>query len=208
MGTRRMPNDKIIAQAVGICKTAFLIVDANADDMPIIYSNEAFTELTGYEPKEVLGRNCRFLQEEDRDQPGLDTIRDALAQREACRVIVRNYRKDGSMFLNELTIAPLYDEPGKITHFVGGQNKVPYENLAQLRDIALARIERLTEREREILSMVVDGLSNKGVARALEISPRTAEKHRQQILRKMEVKSIAVLTRYAVAAEHGERPGL
>ena len=129
------------------------------------------------------------------------TLRQAMTRHESSRAILRNYRKDGTLILNEVAISPLRDAAGTVTHFVGCQARLPYESLAQLRDDALARMERLTEREREVLSMLVEGHSNKAVAQLLAISPRTAEKHRQHILRKMEMSSVAMLVRYAMAAE-------
>lgn len=200
---RAAVSEAIMAQALAQSLTAFLITDAREADFPIVYANDAFLDLTGYNRKEIYGRNCRFLQGDDRDQPGRETVQRALSRHEPYRVIFRNYRKDGTLFLNELAIAPLRDEKGTVTHFVGSQNKVPYENLALLRDEALALLEQLTAREREVLSMMVDGQGNKSVARSLHISPRTAEKHRQRVLRKMGVGSVATLTQYAIAAEHG-----
>ncbi|MFP4252661.1 MAG: EAL domain-containing protein [Guyparkeria sp.] len=101
-----------------------IIADARQPDQPIVYVNSAFTEITGYRADEVLGRNCRFLQGEETDPGAIDQIRHGLAAREPVRVLLRNYRKDGSLFWNELHIAPVEDESGEITHFVGLQNDV------------------------------------------------------------------------------------
>lgn len=100
------------------------LVDAQADDMPIVYVNTAFEELTGYSCNEIIGRNCRFLQGDDRNQPDLDILRDAIKKQRACTVILRNYRKDGSRFWNELRISPIFDSDGQVTYFVGIQNDV------------------------------------------------------------------------------------
>src|SRR3989339_1216983 len=86
---------------------------------PIVYLNPAFERITGYSHDEMIGRDCRFLQGKDDDQPGLDKIRKALKNHEACRAVVRNYRKDGTMFWNELYLSPVKDEKGKATHYVG-----------------------------------------------------------------------------------------
>ena len=196
-------SETIMAQALAQSIVPFLICDARAKDFPTVYANDAFLDLTGYKRKEILGRNCRFLQGDDRNQPGREIVRQALSRHENSRVIFRNYQKDGTLFLNELAIAPLCDEKGTVTHFVGVQNRVPYENLALLHDEALVRLERLTSRERQVLSKMVDGQGNKAVARTLHISPRTAEKHRQRVLRKMGLTSVATLTRYAIAADQG-----
>ncbi|MEQ8676131.1 MAG: PAS domain S-box protein [Aggregatilineales bacterium] len=100
------------------------IVDAQQDDLPIIYANDAFVDITGYTQDEIIGRNCRFLQKDDRDQPGLTVIREAIKQQIACNTRIRNYRKDGTLFWNQLHIAPIQSASGTITHFIGIQQDV------------------------------------------------------------------------------------
>lgn len=95
-----------------------LICDARQADMPIIYANPSFERLTGYMATEAMGRNCRFLQGDDRDQPGSERMRDALAKGEACTVLMRNYRKDGQAFLNELHLTPVRDAEDQLTHYM------------------------------------------------------------------------------------------
>jgi PAS domain S-box-containing protein len=80
--------------------------------------------MTGYALEEVLGRNCRFLQGEDTDQPGLSLIRDALRDRRECVSVLKNYRKDGTPFWNELSLSPIRNREGEVTHFVGIQTDV------------------------------------------------------------------------------------
>lgn len=101
-----------------------LIADALAEDQPICYVNVAFERITGYASAEILGKNCRVLQREDREQPQLEILRDALASGEPCAVELRNYRKDGTLFWNSLGIAPVQDDSGKTTHFIGIQNDI------------------------------------------------------------------------------------
>jgi PAS domain S-box-containing protein len=110
-------------------------------NQPIIYANRAFERITGYESHEVLGMNCRLLQREDQDQPGLDQIRQAVAQGKACQVVLRNYRKDGSLFYNELAISPVLSPEGAVTHYVGVQNDIT-DRMAAEQVLAL-RTERL-----------------------------------------------------------------
>lgn len=100
------------------------ITDPNQPDNPVIYANPAYERLTGYQIDEIIGRNCRFLQGTDRHQPALKQLRAAIKTGEQCQAILRNYRKDGTMFLNELTIYPLHDFFGNLTHFVGVQRDV------------------------------------------------------------------------------------
>jgi diguanylate cyclase (GGDEF)-like protein/PAS domain S-box-containing protein len=85
----------------------------------VVYVNPAFCRLTGYEPHELLGRNLRVLQGDDRDQPELDALREALRHAEPARALLRNQRKDGTVFVNDMQIYPLKNGDGKVTHFVG-----------------------------------------------------------------------------------------
>jgi diguanylate cyclase (GGDEF)-like protein/PAS domain S-box-containing protein len=122
-----------------------IIADAQRPDMPITYMNPAFEALTGYPPGEVLGRNCRFLQGLDRDQPEIQQIRTALQQGRGCEVILRNYKKDGTMFWNQLHIAPVRNDVGVITHFVGAQKDISQQVAANARIAQLAFYDPLTE---------------------------------------------------------------
>ena len=111
-------------RALEAAGNGILISDAEMPDNPIIFCNEAFTAITGYTREEVIGKNCRFLQGEDRQQPAIARLREAIAQGKPIQEILRNYRKDGSLFWNELTITPVTDHKGKVTHFIGVQNDV------------------------------------------------------------------------------------
>lgn len=105
-----------------------VLSDARAPDMPITYVNPVFERMTGYSSAEVLGRNCRFLQGGDLNQPGLVTIREAVKNQTNGYALLRNYRKDGSLFLNELFISPVKDAEGVITHFLGIQHLRVWED--------------------------------------------------------------------------------
>lgn len=106
-------------QAIEFSPSGVTIADAIDPDYPLIYVNPAFLKTTGYRLEEVLGRNCRFLQGDDRDQPELRLIRMALREHRSCTVTLRNYRKNGEMFYNELRIAPIFSSEGELTHYVG-----------------------------------------------------------------------------------------
>nr|AML78283.1 putative LOV domain-containing protein [Gloeochaete wittrockiana] len=95
------------------------IVITKLDTETIIYASEAFSRITGYAKKEVLGRNCRFLQGENTDPATIEEVRCAIRERRGCQVGILNYRKDGLQFWNMLTITPLKDIYGKITSFAG-----------------------------------------------------------------------------------------
>lgn len=106
-------------QAIEASPTGVSIADATLPDMPLIYVNPSFERQTGYSALDAIGRNCRFLQKDDRDQPALDDIRQALAEHKPVKVVLRNYRKNGEMFYNELSLAPIFDEHGRLTYYVG-----------------------------------------------------------------------------------------
>ncbi|WP_420601141.1 ATP-binding protein [Flagellimonas sp.] len=101
-----------------------VIADAKMDRFPIIYTNKAFEKITGYRMKEVLGMNCNFLQSDDRHQREIETIRQALTSGTSCNVTLRNYKKNGSMFWNQLSITPVKNKNGELTHFIGIQSDV------------------------------------------------------------------------------------
>jgi len=112
-------NTELLRQAVAASNDGLVIADARLPDMPLVYVNPAFERLTGYRADEVLGKNCRFLQREDTNQDGLDEVRVALKRGASCMVTLRNYRKNGSMFWNELSLAPIMERSGQAKHFVG-----------------------------------------------------------------------------------------
>ena len=115
---------RLLDRAVAASSNGIVITDPNLPDDPIVYVNPSFEDVTGYAAEDVLGRNCRFLQGEDREQAQLEQLRAALAEGEGCRVVLRNYKKDGTLFWNELHVSPVHDDEGSLTHFVGVQNDV------------------------------------------------------------------------------------
>jgi diguanylate cyclase (GGDEF)-like protein/PAS domain S-box-containing protein len=116
---REQADLRLLRRAVQATDNGIVIADARAEDQPVVYVNPAFEQITGYRAGEIVGRNCRVLQGEDADQPGVAAIRNALADQRETRVVLRNYRSDGAMFWNEFRLAPVRDEAGTLTHFVG-----------------------------------------------------------------------------------------
>ncbi len=115
---RNSSSLRLYKSAVEATGEGVLITEAR-DDQPIIYCNQSFVEMTGYEEAEILGRNCRFLNHSEPDQPEVRKIRGAILRKEPIRITVRNYRKDGTEFWNNLVINPILDWRGKTSHFVG-----------------------------------------------------------------------------------------
>lgn len=119
-------NEKLrmYEQAMNAANTGIVITDARQKDNPIIFANQGFEKMTGYAKDEIVGRNCRFLQDDDREQDALDEVRSLISEGNEGHAPLRNYRKDGSLFWNDLHIAPIKDIDGEITHFVGIQNDI------------------------------------------------------------------------------------
>ncbi|MEL6468729.1 MAG: PAS domain S-box protein [Cyanobacteria bacterium J06623_4] len=117
---QRLP-DHIFQQAIEHAAGGLVICDAQQPDIPIIYASPSFETLTGYTAGEVLGKNCRFLQGNETHQLGTSDIRAAIAAGTGCKVLLHNYRKSGQPFWNELTLAPLVNPQGTVTHYVGTQ---------------------------------------------------------------------------------------
>ena len=106
-------------QALAASRGAIVVTDPNEPDNPIVYANPAFERVTGYSIEEAVGKNCRFLQGEDRDQPALEELRAAIREGRECQAILRNYKKDGTLFWNGFSISPVHDEEGNLANFVG-----------------------------------------------------------------------------------------
>ena len=117
-GARAASNSRLLAAAVEGAPVAYAIVDALQPDMPLVYVNDYFVELTGYQPAEVIGRNCRFLQGPDTDSRDVDRIRDAIARKQPLYLELVNYRKDGQPFWNGMLLRPIRAANGTVTHFV------------------------------------------------------------------------------------------
>lgn len=111
-----------------------VITDAKAVDNPIVCVNPAFEQTTGYRADEILGRNCRLLQNDDREQPGREVASYAVRNDTQCEAQFRNYRKDGQLFWTHLHIFPVVDDSGDITHFAGIQQDITANKEA--RDVA------------------------------------------------------------------------
>jgi diguanylate cyclase (GGDEF)-like protein/PAS domain S-box-containing protein len=119
---------RLLRRAVESTDNGIVIADARLPDLPLVYVNPSFEQMTGYGAAEVLGSNCRFLQGTDQEQVGLQSLRLAIAEQREARVVLRNYRKDGTLFWNELHLAPVQDEDGSVSHFVGIQTDVSHRH--------------------------------------------------------------------------------
>lgn len=120
-----------LAQAIANVTIGIVITDPNLPNNPVIFVNPAFTTLTGYTSDEIMGNNCRCLQGPKTDPVAVRQIGEAIRRRESITRTLINYRKDGTPFWNELMVNPVFDEQGKLTHFVGFQTDVTARKLAE-----------------------------------------------------------------------------
>ena len=123
----------LLKKAVDASSEGIVIAEREGDDNILIYVNKAFERLTGYEADEILFQDCRFLQAGDRDQQALNDLKRALEHDESARVVIRNYRKDGSLFWNELSISPVFNEQDQLMYYIGVQKDVTAQMEAEQR---------------------------------------------------------------------------
>ena len=147
-----MINAQLLQMAINTSNDGIVIAEKEGDqDKILIYVNPAFERLTGYSSEEILYQDCRFLQSGDRDQQALPLIRDALNREGSCREILRNYRKDGTPFWNELSLSTVKNPADGQTYFVGVQKDVTVQVKTQQR---VAQLEgQLAELQAELAAL-------------------------------------------------------
>ena len=149
---------RLLERAVTASTNSISITDPSQPDSPLVYVNPAFERTTGYAAEEVLGRNCRFLQGKDRDQPALGALRAAIREERHCTVVLKNYHKNGTLFYNELSVYPVRDENDRVMNFVGVQNDITERRRTEeaLREIRRAERRRIA---RDLHDIVLQDLS-------------------------------------------------
>ena len=147
--------DDLVHEAFDAVNNLVVVTDMRAADNPLVVVNQNFVDTTGYERDEIIGHNCRFLQtrpDGTRDDSGgiqdeaLEKLRTAVRRGSSTNVLMRNYRKDGTLFYNRLFLTPIRNGAGEVTHFIGVQNDVT-EEVVQRRDV---------ERQRHLLQSFFD----------------------------------------------------
>ncbi|MFJ2982892.1 MULTISPECIES: PAS domain-containing protein [unclassified Pseudomonas] len=139
-----MINAKLLQLMVEHSNDGIVVAEQEGNDSILIYVNPAFERLTGYCADDILYQDCRFLQGEANDQEGLAKIREAIREGRPCRQVLRNYRKDGSLFWNELSITPVYNEADQLTYYIGIQRDVTAQIFAE---------EKVRELETEVAEL-------------------------------------------------------
>jgi PAS domain S-box-containing protein len=118
---------KVLLKAIDNVAEGISIADASEPDLPLVYVNQGFYKITGYSAEEVIGKNCRFLQGPDTNKEEVKKIRDSIKNNTSCVVELENYKKDGTMFWNRLSMVPLFDGKKNLTHYVGIQSDITIE---------------------------------------------------------------------------------
>lgn len=144
----------LLIHALDASISGVILTDNQQPDNPIIYCNKAFEHITGYERHEIIGHNCRFLQKDDRNQIQRSILREAVAKGESVVVEIRNYKKDGTLFWNELYMSAIKDTNGKTCYFIGVQNditrrKKAEQELKHQQELMERRIEERTQSLKE-----------------------------------------------------------
>jgi len=132
---------QVLSKILDSCINGVSLADPDQEDMPLVYINKAFEDITGYSREETLGRNCRFLQGDDRDQEQIDKLREAIKNKVPVEVTLKNYKKNGELFYNHLKMMPLFDSNGNLLYFLGVQHDATEqiktdEEIKRLRSLA------------------------------------------------------------------------
>ncbi|SDL39167.1 PAS domain-containing sensor histidine kinase [Pedobacter antarcticus] len=159
-----LTDQVLLEKVVEAANTGIVITDNLLPDNPIIYCNPAFERLSGYSREEIIGHNCRFLQNQDRKQESRKTVREAIARGESCMVEFRNYNKSGELFYNELYLSAVKDDKGCVTNFIGIQNDITDRRKAEQAlqlyynetDRKVVERTRMLKENEEYLSSIVE----------------------------------------------------
>ena len=180
---------KIRDNALASADNGIIISDAQQSNTPIIYCNAAFEKITGYKKEEVYGKNCNFLQSDDRHQSEIMTMKNAIEKGKSCKVVLRNYKKDGTLFWNEVAITPILNQKNELTHFIGVQNDVTKR----------IKEEHLKNKIRGILELITYDKSLKTIANSIL---ETVEAHIKDSIVSVQLLNKQTKTLYTLAAPH------
>lgn len=139
-------RNELLLQLVESAQDGIVVAEKEGEDTILVYVNPAFERLTGYSLDDIMYQDCRFLQGKETDVDAVKVIRDAIDDQAPVRTVLKNYRKDGSEFWNELSVTPFYDQVEQLTYYIGIQKDVTAQvELSLELEEARATIKRLTE---------------------------------------------------------------
>jgi PAS domain S-box-containing protein len=192
-----------ILESIQFSPIAAVISDPLLPDNPIIAVNEAFCVLTGYPPEEIIGRNCKFLAGAATESWLTERIRKGIEERKPVLVEILNYKRDGTQFRNAVLVAPVFDSAGELEYFIGSQVEIDDETsgLSSSRhQSAVALVNQLSPRQRQILKQMAAGFRTKQIAYQLSLSEKTVQMHRMLMFKKLATSNAADAVRIAVEA--------
>ncbi len=195
--------DPEVTGLIDTSPVASVISNPRLPDNPIVASNRAFSDLTGYEPDEIIGRNCRFLSGPGTEPWLTEVITNGVLERKPVLVEILNYKKDGTPFRNAVVVAPIFGDEGELEYFFGSQVELDEESKGpsvNRSERAVRKVKELSRRQLEVMSMVAGGLRNKQIAYELGLSEKTVKMHRGIAMEKLGVSSAADMIRLAVEA--------
>lgn len=144
-------RSELLLQLVENAQDGIVLAEKEGDDTILVYVNPAFEKLTGYNSEDILYQDCRFLQGDNTDQGAVKAIREAINKDDPVRTVLKNYRKDGTAFWNELSVTPFYDEVDHITYYIGIQKDVTTQvELALELEAAKDEIKRLKANQADL----------------------------------------------------------
>ena len=199
--TARKEAEEVIRlsdRSIQSASNGIVIVDATKKDYPVISVNKAFENMSGYPADEILGRNCRFLQRDDRNQPEITEFQKAIKAGLPVHVILRNYKKDGTLFWNEVRVSPVRNENGKLTHFIGVMND--YTETKQAKEALQRAHDELEVRVKERTAELFE--ANKALKQQITERKRAedqARKHQEELAH---VQRIATMGEMATGLAH------
>ena len=192
-----------LVDSIRLSPIAAVISNPRLADNPIIATNRAFCELTGYEDSEIIGRNCKFLAGPATEPWLTDRIRAGVREHRPVLVEILNYKRCGTPFRNAVLVAPVFDASGTLCYFLGSQVELAEDDIGPNSNrhyLAVERVKLLTPRQREILQLIAAGHRTKQIAYALTLSEKTVKMHRSLLLANLHTSNIADAIRIAVEA--------
>ena len=182
---------------------ASIISNPRLPDNPIVGVNKAFCELTGYDPDEILGRNCRFLAGPATEPWLTERIHRGTLNRKPTLVEILNYKRCGTPFRNAVLVAPIFLPDGELQYFLGSQVELDDDSaglLSSRHHRAREIVGTLSPRQREVLQQISAGYRSKQISFNLGLSEKTVKMHRSLILEKIGTHNVADAIRLAVEA--------
>ena len=154
---------RIYELAINSSSDGIILTDPQLPDNPVIFVNPAFLNTTGYSKEEVIGKNCRFLQGNERNQPELKKLRDAIVNGTTCHALLKNFKKNGEAFWNDFHLSPILGDQNTVKYFLGVQNDITQE--VKKEQLLLTN----SEQRKELMHIAEEVLAAQTEAKVIEV---------------------------------------